>query len=253
MKTKNYHCTDEVMLIKAKVLVKNALEDVHHLSAIQKNITAESLNGLQKEIDNALANQIGRDKNQELRMTTEKLLKKFQLAFEKLRLVKTLIEINFKKEKNEMLNHLGFNSYYKGVSQHKQKSVLPLLSVVAREENVLKQKFEKQNLATDFIKDIVKLSQELPELEAKQEKLKKGSKPVTYEQRNIMNLIYEQVMDIAKLAKVIFAKNEIQREKYIFAQIAGSGKSRAKKDDNSNAEIIEEVIIDDGLKKIDKL
>ena len=139
-----------------------------------------------------------------------------------------MIEINFKAEATELLNHYGFNSFYTDVSKKKHKATISLLSVVARDAAKLKEKFTTMSLPVKVIDDVIKLAIDLPQAETSQEKLKTVSKPITEEQRKTLNGIYERAMDICKLGKVVFADNEIKKSRYIFKNLGGNAKRNGK-------------------------
>ena len=221
MRTKKYSDSDEAMLIKTKVAIKYAIEDVKAFAKVQPSINVESLGAFNKEVNDALAKFVGMDKFEQLRSATNRVEEMAEDAFKNLRLLKTLVEINFKDDAKELFNHLGYNNYYGDVSQRKQEPTISLLSVVARDSERLKEMFAKKSLPINVIDEIVKLAVDMPQAETDQEQLKGGSKPITVEQRKTLNDIYERIMDICKLGRVIFADDEIKRNQYIFKNLGG--------------------------------
>ncbi len=231
MTTKKYPDSDEVMLIKTKVAIYNAIEDVADFTPVQPSITKESLTAFEKEIDSALANFVGIDKKEGLRNATTIVDELTENAFKQLRLIKTLIEVNFKEEAKEMFNHYGFTSFYTDVAKRKHEPAISLLATVARDAEKLKEKFASKSLPTTTIDEVVKLAIELPQAETKQEQQKAASKPITEEQRKTLNDIYVRIMDICKLGRVIFADDEVKKSRYIFKKLGGISRKINKTND----------------------
>ncbi len=221
METRIYSYKDDVMLIKTKVGIRNAKVEVAAFSVVQPDINIENLNTFETDVDHALANMLGLDKNGELKKATKSVSALTQTAFDTTRLLKILIENNFKKEKDELHAHLGYDRFYRDVSKLKQEATISLLSSIARDEANIKQKFESRSLPVVIIDEIVQLSKDLIEAETTQEQLKGSSKPITEEQLKTLNGLYNRIMDICKLGQVLFAKDEIKKEKFIFSKLAG--------------------------------
>ena len=222
METKNYPYKDEAMLIKTKVGIRNAKEEVATLSGVQPDITTENLTAFESDVNNALATLLALDKNGTLKKATKNVGALAQTAFDKIRLLKTLIENNFKDEKDELLNHLAYPKFYRDAGRFRPEATISLLSAIAREEVSLKEKFESKSLPVALIDELVQLSKDLIEAETTQEHLKGGSKPITVEQRTTLNTIYTRIMDICKLGQVLFAKDAVKKEKFVFSKLAGS-------------------------------
>ena len=221
MEAKNYPYKDDAMLIKAKVGIRNAKEEVIAFSGVQPSITIESLTVFESDVDNAMANLLGLDKNGTLKKATKNVDALTHTAFGKSRLFKTLVETNFKEEKDEILSHLAFDRFYRDAGRFKQKAAISLLSAIARAEAELKEKFESKSLPVAIIDELVELSKDLVEAETSQEQLKGASKPITEEQHKTLNDIYTRIMDICKLGQVLFAKDEVKKERFIFSKLAG--------------------------------
>ena len=115
----------------------------------------------------------------------------------------------------------GFTNYFPGVAKNKHEATIALLSSVARGADDLKAKLTAKAVPVDLVDEIVKLAKNMPEVETNHEVQKQASKPITEEQRNTLNNIYERIMDICKLLQVIYANNELKKSRYVFSKIAG--------------------------------
>lgn len=221
METKNYAVKDDAMLIKAKVAIRNAKEEIATLSGYQPDITVENLSAFETDVDNAMAGLLAMDKNGTLKKATVNIKGLTKTAFEKTRLLRTLIESNFKEDKDALLEHLAYPKYYRELGRGKHEAAISLLSAITRAETELKEKFATKSLPVTLIDDLVLLSNEIVEAETTQEHLKGSSKPVTEQQRKTLNDIYIRVMDICKLGQVLFAKDAVKKDKFIFTKLAG--------------------------------
>ncbi len=219
---KSYSYKDDVMLIKTKVGIRNAKEEVTIFAGVQPAINIESLTAFEADVDNAMANLLAIDKKGELKKATKNVEALTLMTFNKARLLKTLVETNFKDEKDELLDHMAYNRFYRETSKLKQEAAISLLSAIARGQAVLKEKFESNGLPVNIIDELVQLSTELIEAETSQEQLKGGSVPVTAEQYKTLNGIYVRIMDICKLGQVLFVKDAIKKNKFVFKKLAGS-------------------------------
>lgn len=221
METKNYSFKDDAMLIKAKVAIRNAKEEITTLSGFQPDINLENLSAFETDVNNAMADLLAMDKNGTLKKATVNVTGLTKTAFEKTRLLKTLIENNFKEDKDTLLDHIAYPKYYRELGKGKQEAAISLLSAITRAEAEIKEKFATKSLPVTLIDELVLLSKEIVEAETTQEHLKGSSKPITEQQRKTLNDIYIRIMDICKLGQVLFAKDAVKKDKFIFTKLAG--------------------------------
>lgn len=230
METKKYSDSNDVMLIKAKIVARNAKEDTKYFVVYQPDYTIGYMEEIEKKADDAMVKFIGKDKTEQERQATELVTGLTKTAFGKTRMLKVLVENNFKKGKDEILTHLAYPKYYRSVGKFNQEAAVSLTSAITREAEWIKAKFAERKLPVQIIDEIAALSTELVEAETTQEQLKGSSKPLTQEQYEVLNKIYEQVIDICKLGKVVFADDEIKKSRYIYKRLGSlTKKSNGKK------------------------
>jgi len=110
-----YNTKDVDMLITAETIIDSAIADKVFLQSKRSNWADPFFENLKERINLASQNHLGVDNAKDLRQATQVVLNIQTPALADLSEVKVQIEEDFKKtpiQRDEILNQLGFKSYY---------------------------------------------------------------------------------------------------------------------------------------------
>ena len=125
-----YNTKDVDMLITAETIIDSAIADKVFLQSKRSNWADPYFDKIKERINNAVENYLGIDSAKDLRQATQLVLSIQAPSLAILSEVKVQIEEDFKSipnRKTEILNQLGFKSYYTNARKKDQEALINLL------------------------------------------------------------------------------------------------------------------------------
>jgi hypothetical protein len=233
---RNFPGSAVAMLTAAAVITDNALADIDFLLTKRPLWKSPYFDNLKTKIDSGFV-AVGIDKASEMRQATSAVLAVQQQALTGLAELKIQITEDFKSEKTrktEILNTLGFTSFYASAARRNQTTLVKLLNQF--KENLtteLKAEIEAKGTAPESLDKIVALADELKAANVSQEVHKGSKKSLTDSDIELLNNIYDEAISVAKIAHSLYKGNAAKQNQYSFTKIlnrltAGGAKTVAK-------------------------
>ncbi len=245
-KTSYSHDTVD-MLLTNSIIAKEFKANIHHFSPVRTPWNEEYADNLIIRNDNALSNLVGVDHRGELRESTERVEKIMDYAKAALRVVKTNVMGDFDDEvAEEILTKLGYNRYFGDVIQNNdQESLMSLLNNFRNSmTDELRKLITSGGTRSEYIDQIIGYAPEFQEANVTQEEMKVHWNEPSIEARREFQSLYDEVIRICKIGKIIFRDNPEMRDRFtyskVMAKVTGKRASRKEEEDREAAEDAEE-------------
>ena len=127
---RNYKAKDVEMLITAATILESAIANKTFLQAKRSTWQDPFFQNFKAQIDQTISQYLGQDNAKELRQATQVVLTLQKAATRDLAELKVQLEEDFKAspaQKEELLNNLGFKTYYTGIKNKDQEALINLL------------------------------------------------------------------------------------------------------------------------------
>jgi hypothetical protein len=219
---RNFPGNDISMLTTAAVITDNALMDIDFLTTKRPGWKTPFFENLKLKIDSGFV-AVGIDKAGDLRLATNRMLATQQAAINSLSEMKIQISEDFKSDKTrrvEILNHLGFTSFYASAAKRNQNTTVKLLNQF--KENLtpeLRAEIEAKGTAPEALDRIVAFADELKAANISQEVHKGNRQTLTDNEIALLNDIYAEVISVAKIAHIFYRGNSSKQAQYSFTKI----------------------------------
>lgn len=231
--TRLYNCSDVVMFTTISAILENA--KTHKAFLITKRATWADpfFADTEKRIDDLLKKYLGVDSAKDLRNATQALKQIQANALKVLGDVKVQIEEDFIKTKvrqKEILNTLGFATYYTEASSNKSQEALVNL-LFQFKQNItatLKSEITAKGTAAAQIDEIVGYAVALNDANVTQETFKSNRPTITEEAVKAFNEIYTDVKSIGRISARFFKDQEAIKDTFSFTKIATAQKAALK-------------------------
>jgi hypothetical protein len=229
-----YKFSDVVMLTSISTIVENAI--THKTALIAKRSTWGDpfFSNLKLRIDTLIQTYIGVDSAKSLRNATQTLLAIQEIALEKLSFFKVQIDADFKKtpvRKNEILNLLGFNTYYQ--DSYKNKSQDALINLLFQfKKNIdasLKTEITAKGTDATSIAEIIAFANNLNTANISQETFKSNRPTITEQAIIAFNDLYNDVISVSTISSKLFTKDKAIKESFSYNKLAAAQKSISPK------------------------
>ena len=228
-----YNCSDVVMFTTISALLENA--KAHKTFLIGKRaIWADPFFAdTETRIDTLLQTYLGIDSAKDLRNATQALKVIQANALKVLGDVKVQIEEDFIKTKvrqKELLNTLGFATYYTEASSNKsQEALVNLLFQFKKNMTAaIKTEITAKGTAAAQIDEVISYADALNNANVTQETFKSNRPTITEEAVKAFNDIYTDVKSIAKIAARFFKDQAAIKDTFSFTKIATAQKAAIK-------------------------
>jgi hypothetical protein len=214
---RNYKMKDVDMLLASSIIVEAALAHKVFLQSKRANWGGTFFEDLQAEVNQVIQDVLGIDNAKALRLASQENTKFRKIIKSLLAEVKVQIEQDFKHNpvlKNEILQQLGFASYYKGVLKNNQEALINLLFQFQNNlTETLKTTIVNLGTPIDSLEQMVSYAMIYKNIEVKQE-TEKGVRGVNSHQKVVaFNIIYDKVIGLSQIARTLFKNNpEIQSQ-----------------------------------------
>ena len=222
MKSRKYSGSAVAMLTVSSVIVDNAIADETFLISKRASWGNSFFSDLKQKIENGFG-VLGIDKIGGQRQATIIVLQIQKDALSVLSEVKVQISEDFKKDKvqlNEILTALGFNAYHKQALNKDQNALVQLLYQF--KENLtpaLHEEIEAKGTARESLDALIGYADALKEANITQETLKSTSKTLTEKDNAILNDVYDEIISVAKIARVFYKGNAAKQDQYSYTKI----------------------------------
>jgi len=219
---RNYACKDIEMLTAANTIVRNFRENMDELAVLRGNWSVEYADDLLQRIHHATEAYIGLDAKSDQKTATDYLVALMSKAKKDLSIMKTQIEQAFKDDgttKNRLLNDLGFNAYFTLIQNGDQEAMASHLSAFKKEtENKYRPLLIEHHFSELLMDRIIAYTNEIIQLNNKQEIFKMAAKTVPAEYIGVYNGLYDELMMICKTARSYYSNNETMKRVYSFSK-----------------------------------
>ena len=219
-----YKTKDVDMLLTIETIIDSAIANKTFLQTKRSNWADPYFDNIKKEINTIIQENLGIDSAKELRQATMAVKTIQANALTDLAEIKVQIEQDFKAQpdrKSEILNQLGFKSYYTQATTRDQEGLINLLfQYNTNLTPTLKAEIVAKGTAAAALDAINTYAQTLKDADVFQEGTKGTKKEITSETIQIFNNIYSTVLSIAVISAKIFKTDTAKKDQFSFAKVS---------------------------------
>lgn len=229
--TRKYKTKDVEMLTASATIIENAIANKVFLQSKRSTWTDPFLDDLKTQIQTTTENYLGKDAAQQMRQATQTVLSIQSQALNDLAEFKVQINQDFKNtpiQRTEILNQLGFTTYHKSAQKGDQEGLVNLLfQFKTNLTPTLNTEIVTKGTAQATLDNIVSYANTLKAANISQETFKGTRKEITDEAINAFNLIYEQVISIAKIASNFYKTEKTKQQLFSFSKVTANLNSQS--------------------------
>lgn len=219
-----YNTKDVDMLLSIETIIDSAIANKTFLQSKRSNWNDPYFQDIKDQINTIVQDNLGVDSAKELRQATI-VVKTIQAnALIDLAEIKVQIEQDFKAlpvRKSEILNQLGFSTYYVQATNKDQEGLINLLfQYNTNLTPALKTEIVAKGTAAAALDAINTYAQTLKDADIFQEGTKGTRKEITSETIQIFNDIYSTVSSIAIIAAKFFKTDAAKKDQFSFAKVS---------------------------------
>ena len=219
-----YKTKDVDMLLTIETIIDSAIANKTFLQTKRSNWADPYFDNIKKEINTIIQENLGIDSAKELRQATMAVKTIQANALTDLAEIKVQIEQDFKAQpdrKSEILNQLGFTSYYTQATTRDQEGLINLLfQYNTNLTPTLKAEIVAKGTAAAALDAINTYAQTLKDADVFQEGTKGTKKEITSETIQIFNNIYSTVLSIAVISAKFFKTDTAKKDQFSFAKVS---------------------------------
>ncbi|WP_329806875.1 hypothetical protein [Flavobacterium facile] len=228
---RKYKTKDIEMLTASATIIENAIANKTLLQAKRSTWADPFFENLKTQIQTTTDTFLGKDAAQQMRQATQTVLSIQAQALNDLAEFKVQIEQDFKNtpvQKTEILTQLGFTSYHKAAQKGDQEGLVNLLFQFKNNINTtLNTEIVAKGMAQVTIDQISNYANTLKDANISQETYKGTRKEITDEAITAFNLIYDQVISIAKIASNFYKTDKTKQQQFSFAKVSATLNSKS--------------------------
>lgn len=228
---RKYNIKDVEMLTAAATIIENAITNKTFLQSKRSTWADPFFENLKTQIQSATDTFLGKDAAQQMRLATQSVLSIQKQALQNLAEFKVQIEQDFKNnttQKTEILTQLGFSSYHKQSQKGDQEGLVNLLfQFKINLTPTLNAEIVSKGTAQTTIDTIISFANALKEANITQETFKGTRKELTDEAIVAFNLVYDEIISIAKIASNFFKTDKAKQQQFSFAKVTASLNSKS--------------------------
>jgi len=217
----NYKAVDT--LIGSRVVCENFKKYKTELIAVNSIWADPFIADLETRINNAISTHLGIDKKSLQKLATTDIYALQKEAGDKLALFKTVLSVNFSKQKERLqwiLDTLGYTRNLKNVQNDDQEALIQLIAQFTENMSpALKTEITDTGMAADIITGITDMAENVRDADVTQEKEKEDSKTLTEEAVKEFNEIYTIIIGICKIGHKLFKSDKLKSEHFSFQHI----------------------------------
>jgi hypothetical protein len=223
--TRIYSTKDIDMLLAIDTIIDSAIANKVFLQTKRSTWADPYFQNTKKKINDIIQRHLGVDNAKTLRQATD-IVKSIQAtALLELAEIKVQIEQDFKPtpdKKEEILNQLGFTTYFSAASASKdQEALINLLyQYKANLTTELKNEIVLKGTAATALNNIVQYADSLKNADVTQEGTKGTKKEITEEAIQAFNEIYSTVSSIAIIAAKFYKGDATKKDLFSFNKVS---------------------------------
>ena len=219
-----YNTKDVDMLLAIETIIDSAIANKAFLQSKRSNWADPYFQNIKTQINTIVQDNLGVDSAKELRQATMAVKAIQTNALTDLAEIKVQIEQDFKAQpdrKSEILNQLGFTTYYAQATTRDQEGLINLLfQYNTNLTPALKAEIVAKGTAAAALDAINAYAQTLKDTDVFQKGTKGTRKEITSETIQIFNEIYGTVSSIAIIAAKFFKTDAAKKDQFSFAKVS---------------------------------
>jgi hypothetical protein len=232
--TRNFKGSATEMLTGIAAIVQAALDNEAVLTAKRASWAPPFFSNLQTEIDTVTKTWLGADNVKDLRRATQ-IVESIQAnALKALQEIKVQAERDFRQDKttrDEILNELGYSTYFKDAAKKDQGALVQLLFRFKQALTpALQTKLTAKGADAGTLTEITGYADTLNSANISQEAFKSSRKTATQAAKTAFNDIYAKVMDVAVIAANIFKGDAALQSRFSYIKIIKAQESESSKE-----------------------
>lgn len=220
---RDYKSKDVEMLLSAATITDSAIANKIFLQSKRSTWADPFFQDFKDEIDQTINQFLGVDNAKQLRDATQVVLSIQKEAMRNLAELKVQIEQDFKQvpaQRTEILNNLGFTSFYAAVQNKDQEALIDLLYQYKTNLTVsVRTAIEAKGTAPALLDSIKSQAEVLKDANIFQEGKKGTRKALTNEAITAFNTIYSKLMSIAIIAAKFYKDQPALKEQFSFSKV----------------------------------
>lgn len=221
MVQRKYKAKDVDMVIAISTIISNAKGNQKFLQTKRSTFTLEYFTRIETEIDVAIQKYLGADNARDLRHATISLYAIQQEALTLAGEIKLQILLDFGDDAPELLNNLGFTTYWQRARKKDQEALIDLLfRFKTNLTPELRARMIAHGTMAADIDNLIAKADLLKVTDASQEFQKMHRPLATEEAIMAFNAIYSKVMSVAKMATVFFKGSSTHQNLFNFTKIS---------------------------------
>lgn len=222
--TRNYSTKDVDFLITADTIINSAIANQPFLETKRSIWKPAFFQDIKTQINNAIETYLGVDNAKALRDASQVVYAIVTPANAILAEVKVQIEEDFKDtptQKNEILNNLGYTSYFGEARRGDQEGLINLLyQFKTNLSPELTTTIVNKGTAQASLDEIISYADQLKNANVTQEGAKGTRKEITNEAIIEFNNIYDKIISIARIASKFYKNNKPLADQFSFVKVA---------------------------------
>ena len=222
--TRNYSTKDVDFLITADTIINSAIANQPFLETKRSIWKPAFFQDIKTQINNAIETYLGVDNAKALRDASQVVYAIVTPANAILAEVKVQIEEDFKDtptQKNEILNNLGYTSYFGEARRGDQEGLINLLyQFKTNLSPELTTTIVNKGTAQASLDEIISYADQLKNANVTQEGAKGTRKEITNEAIIEFNNIYDKTISIARIASKFYKNNKPLADQFSFVKVA---------------------------------
>ena len=219
-----YNTKDVDMLLSIETIIDSAIANKTFLQSKRSNWADPYFQDIKIQINKIVRDNLGVDSAKELRQATITVKEIQTNALTDLAEIKVQIEQDFKAQpdrKHEILNQLGFTTYYALATTRDQEGLINLLfQYNTNLTPALKSEIVAKGIAAAALDAINAYAQTLKDADVFQEGTKGTRKEITSETIQIFNDIYSTVSSIAVISAKFFKTDAVKKDQFSFLKVS---------------------------------
>ena len=219
-----YNTKDVDMLLSIETIIDSAIANKTFLQSKRSNWADPYFQDIKTQINKIVRDNLGVDSAKELRQATITVKEIQTNALTDLAEIKVQIEQDFKAQpdrKHEILNQLGFTTYYALATTRDQEGLINLLfQYNTNLTPALKSEIVAKGIAAAALDAINAYAQTLKDADVFQEGTKGTRKEITSETIQIFNDIYSTVSSIAVISAKFFKTDAVKKDQFSFLKVS---------------------------------
>ena len=233
---RNFKGTAAEMLTAISAIVEAATDNEAALTAKRASWGTPFFSNLQQQVDSVTKTYLGADNVKDLRKATQAITQIQNKAIDALTAVKVQMERDFREDattRDELLNELGFATYFKAAHRKSQAALVQLLLRFGQNlTNDVQSQLTDKGIDGATLTELTGYADVLNSANISQEAFKSSRSTNTQAATIAMNTIFNQVMDVAVIAAQLFKDDAALQSRFSYSKTLQAQKGKGGADDD---------------------